>query len=175
MRELSPAFLELIERSSSDVVPIWFATITYDDLEDPIRVCSDNLTVDGEAGKYILRDEEFTCCPFNWRRLTDGEGFPRATLEIQNIDRKIGEIAKRLTESPRFDILLTEMGEFDVSVHPRIPLDEPYIEYEANFMRLENVKGDEVSVTADVKSYDYTTEPWPCMTVHIALLPGAYR
>jgi hypothetical protein len=175
MRDLSPAFRERVERPHSDAVPLWFITIDHADLAEPIRAVSDTLTVDGEPGRYLLGGHEYVCCPFRLVPLTDGEEAPRASIELPNVERVIGDTIRRLSTAPRFEIRLYDAADWDRDTHPRQPLDEPFCEFEARHLRLVDAKVDAMSVSAGIASWDYSQEPWPSIRAVQGLLPALFR
>jgi hypothetical protein len=175
MRNLSPAFRERIERPHSDVVPLWFVVISHPDLDEPIRVVSDSLSVDGEAGRYVLDGEEYICCPFRLVPLTDSEEAPRASIEMPNVDRLIGDTLRAISTAPRFELRLYDAAEWDAGVHPRLPIGTPFCEFEATHLRLVDVKVDAMSAAAGIASWDYSQEPWPSVRAVQGLLPALFR
>lgn len=167
-RTISTAFRRSAEARESGDVFLEFIRITHDALSEPIRCVND--IVD-----FMYGGELYVGCPFSLSLLTDTDQPPRAQLSVQNVDRRIGEAILAIDTPPLLLIKLLSSVDFDLSVKPRTPIGTPIVEYEADFLRLENVSVDAMTVTADIASWDFTQEPWPAIRATKGRLPGLYR
>ncbi len=105
--------------------------------------------------------------------LSDDDQPPRAGVIIENVDQIIGETLIALAESPTIHMRQMAKSDWDENF-PRNPLATPEIEIDAPQLKLRNVKGDAMQLTADVYGYDLTTEPWPSIRSTKGRLPGLY-
>jgi hypothetical protein len=171
-REVSAEFRAAAEASSTGEVFLTFATITHPALSRAIRVVCD--VVD-----YIYGGERFIGCPFDITILTDGEDKPTAKIAIQNVDREIGETIQSLVEGPRLKLEVLLLSQFsadtDQFLGARTEVDTAVPDYVADQLRLAKVSLDAMTVTGDVISWDYSSEPWPFYRATKNRLPGLFR
>ncbi|MEZ0212430.1 MAG: hypothetical protein ACAH27_05700 [Xanthobacteraceae bacterium] len=88
--------------------------------------------------------------------MSDGDGPPRAKIEIQNVDQEIGDTVQALTDSPIISMFLWYSTDFDLTVIPRVPIGTPQVYRLAEHLKLSNVRCDVFSLSADLSSFDYT-------------------
>lgn len=167
-RTLSGALKRLLLTQMTGAGIIAFLTIDHDNLAEPIRVACDGVN-------YVRDGETFTGFPFKFGLLTDDENPPKAQIEIQNADRKIGDALRSLTSPARLTLELLSADEFDQTVKPRVALGTPPIEYEASNLFLVNVSVNAMTITGDVVSWDYTQDSWPARRATQDRFPGLFR
>jgi hypothetical protein len=141
---------------ATDEVFIVMLEITHPNLDAPIRVA--NNTEDVPFG-----GETFQRFPFELKLPNDDEQAPRAQLTIANVDRVVGNTVLKLTPAPEVRIIVVLASQPDIT-----ELDI------AGFV-LANVEVDAMTVTADLISKVYDTEPWPFHRATKDRLPGLHR
>lgn len=169
MRVISTTFRNNIEASQSGEVAILFATITHPALEAPITVNSD--IVD-----YLYNGVTYTGTGFHMSLLTDDDNPPTAKAAIPNVDRIIGEaiLAANSISPPRLKIEVFAKSDFTDAI-PRVAIGTPTVQFSAPELFMRNFAVDAISISADIFSYDLSTEPWPSVRSTKDRLPGLYR
>lgn len=167
MRTLGNSFRTTIESSSSAEIVLIFVTITHPTLEAPIFLNND-------IKDYILNGNTYLGAAISISLLSDEIGMPKAKVSIPNVDRAIGEAVLGLTTSPQIEMDVYARSDFDNS-DPRVAIGTPTVEYRAQLLFLRNVTCDPLGFTADLLSYDLSSEPWPAIRSTKNRLPGLYR
>lgn len=167
-RSISSSLRRILLLQESGEAIVCFFTITHPDLADPIRVVSDGVD-------YEWQGERWIGFPFRWQLLTDDETAPRCQIELQNVDRRIGDALQSLSSTVRLQIDIVAASEFDQTVDPRLPLGTPPEEYSAAHLRLSNVTVDAMAITGDVVSRDYSQDAFPGRLASQDRFPGLYR
>ncbi len=167
-RAISGAFRRALLLQESGEAIIAFLTIDHDDLAAPIRVASDGVD-------YSWQGEDWIGFPFKMHLLSDDEGAPKCQIEVQNVDRAIGDKLRALSSTARLRLDLVAASEFDQTADPRTPLGAPPVEYSANHLRLANVSVDAMMITGDVISRDYSQDSFPARLATQDKFPGLYR
>lgn len=167
-RALSGALRRQLNLQESGEAILAFLTITHADLAEPI-------TVVGDGVDYVWDAVTYVGFPFRFALLSDEEGPPRCQIEVQNVDRKIGDALRALPSPARLRLELVAASEFDQTADPRTPLGTPPIEYSASHLFLVNVSVDAMTVTGDVVSWDYTQDTWPARRATQDRYPGLFR
>lgn len=94
MRELSPEFLASITDRESEEVALILATITHEELPEPIRIVMNGLEV-------VSRGQTFRFFPFRIVLPTEREDQPpHAKLEIDGVDRAIVAALRQIQTPP---------------------------------------------------------------------------
>lgn len=169
MARIIPAPLRrVLDLQESGEALLGFLTIFHASLATPIRVVSDGVD-------YVWLGETWTGFPFRFALLTDGEAAPRTQIEVQNVDRKIGDALKAITSPARVQIDIVAASEFNQAVNPRVALGAPLVAYSAKHLFLVNVSVDAGTVTGDVVSWDYTQDTWPARRATQDRFPGLFR
>lgn len=168
MRQVSSSFRQSVESRFQGDANLLFVTLSHDLLSDPIRVVSD-------TKDYIRDGFTWTGFPFDIALLTDDDQPPRATLEIQNVDLRIGNTIRPLTSAPRLKIELLHSDDFDLTQTPRTQVRPPSVEYVANHLYLANVKIDAITVRGEIVGWDFTQKTWPGVRATQDILPGLFR
>lgn len=166
MRSFSQDFRASFEEESSEHPIVVLLTITAG--SDVVRVAND--TVD-----YSYGGNTYVGFPFEFELLTDDARPPKGRLNIQNVDREIGNAIQALTEAPELTIIALSSQDFgDALGDPktRTEIGTPVVEYQATNLVLRNISVDAMMVTGEIQSYDYTSEPWPRIRTTPDLLPG---
>lgn len=159
------------DRSDSPNALIWFLTISHPNLNPPIRVVADYYN-------YVIGGETYQMAPFEVQPLTDNEQTPSAELRVQNIDRRIGRALETDMAGTRARVSAVAYSseDFDLSVDPRVPLNEadlPEI-YSFQLFELADVRGDALELTGRITLIDLTQEPWPYIRATQDRFPGLF-
>jgi len=144
-------------------------TVTHDDLASPIRVVSDRVPYAAWQG------EDWQGLLFKIGMLSDTDAMPRQQIELQNVDRMIGDALRSIVGPARLLIQFARADDFDQSVTPRVPIDTAPAFYEASHLFLVNAQVNAGSVTADVVGWDYTQSTYPGRCASQDRYPGAFR
>jgi hypothetical protein len=174
MRTISAGFRDEIESSNGQDVLIIFATITHPTLDGPICVNSDitDYVYNSPTGDGTSRTYFGTGISLSF--LSDDDNPPQAKVTVPNVDRRIGEAVLNADDAPQIKIELLVKSDFDNST-PRNPIGTPTPEYTAQLMFLRNVQWDAMQFTADILSYDISTEPWPAIRTTPSTTPALFR
>jgi Domain of unknown function (DUF1833) len=167
MRTIASTFRANIEASNTSEVVLIFVTITHPDLDAPLYFNSD-------IRDYILNDNQYIGAALSVSLLSDENSAPTAKLSIPNVDQIIGETVLNLSTSPQFRMEVYAASDWDTN-NPANALGTPTVEYTAPFLFLRNVACDVLGFTADIISYDLTSEPWPAIRSTADRLPGLFR
>lgn len=167
-RPISGALKRALLKQESGEAIIAFLAISHVDLAEPIRVASDGVD-------YSWQGEAWTGFPFKMQILSDDEGAPKCQIEVQNVDRKIGDALRALSTPPRLRLDLVAASEFDQTADPRAPIGTPPVEYSANHLRLINVSVSAMTVTGDVAGMDYSQDYFPGRYATQDRFPGLFR
>lgn len=168
MRIISDTFRNQIESVRGDDVVVAFATIYHESWSAYVRVNSD-------IYDYWYNGFLYYGTAFSLSLVSDNDRVPQATVTFQNVDRRIGKALRRLGPPPRLNLQLLLKSDFDDG-DPRRPIaPNPTVEYEAKFLFLQNVTVSAQTVSADIRGYDLTTEPWPAIRTTPTDAPAIYR
>jgi len=151
----SSEFLSTVHSQESGNVLSLLIEIRHPSISTPIRLC-DN-TEDLVSG-----GNTYTGFPFEMTLFQEDGQTPRASIRIQNVDRRIGDAVERLTTRPTMDVAIV------VSDSP----DD--FEFDWQQMELASVNGNAIAVTGEITGVDYTSEPWPYLRATQDALPGLF-
>lgn len=168
MRVVSSAFRNALEASRSTTVPVIFATITGDDLVTPIRVNSDSVD-------YIYQSNTYFGWSFNISLISDDENQQKGQISIQNVTSEIGVFVLDADDTVlNLDIKIFSKEDFS-DANPRQAIGTPTVQYNAASLELRNITVDALQVTADITSFDLSSEPFPAIKATKDRLPALYR
>lgn len=165
---------QLEEMRNPDPV-LYFVKLWGAGLEDPLYFVNDNATVNGAAVSYVYEGKTYLAFPFDLEILTDNDQAPTGKVSIVNIDRQVGEVALRLNQRPRMEMVILPASDFDLTVNPRTLLASARPIYTATGLEIRNIKVDAMTVTGEIVSVDDVSEPWPALRASEARLPGLFR
>lgn len=168
MRDIPTAARIELERESSTDALIAFMTITHPNLSEPIRVVSDPVD-------YEWRGHLWTGFVFGFRLLTDGDRPPETEIEIQNVDRVIGQALRESTERAKISLVLLSTDDFDLSVVPRVALAEASPLYGFSQYELVDVDADVMTMRGRVFLRDFSQEPYPGISATQSRTPALFR
>lgn len=165
-RQLSnQAKAALYSQQTSEVL-ILLLTIDHETLAQPIRLSSDPTETLPDAGVLgtLSRDEEYIYLPFSVNLPNQDEsGIARASISIDNIDRRIIQ-AVRDARGSQLDITI----ELILASQP----DDPEISITG--FRLERVQYDALTVTGEISIEYFDLEPFPSKRFTPADFPGLF-
>lgn len=162
-------------RNDTDPILI-FLTLMASGLNTPLRLVSDNATMNGAAVTYTYNTFSYQAFPFDVEVLTDNENAPIGRLSIVNVDRAIGEIVRDMRGRIRInDLTILPASDFDLTVNPRTTVGTPRPIYSAVGLELRNIKVDMMTASADMIAVDDTAEPWPAVRATQDLFPALFR
>ncbi|MDD5584930.1 MAG: DUF1833 family protein [Candidatus Omnitrophica bacterium] len=144
MTDISDDLKQDAWQNESDL-PLILLTISHADLEDDIRVVNNKEAVTSNGLEYIAFPFEI--------QLPDSkeDSQPSAKLTISNVSREIGLAIRSISTPPSVTIAVVRQETPDI--------------VEAQFvgMRLNNVKYNVMTVTADLEFEDLTREEFPSL------------
>lgn len=167
-RAISSSLRRVLLLQESGEAIVCFFTISHPSLAEPVRLASDGVD-------YEYDGESWIGFPFRCQLLTDDETAPRCQIELQNVDRRIGDALQALTSTVRLQIDIVAASEFDQDADPRTPIGTPPVEYSAAHLRLANVSVDAMMITGDIVSRDYSQDAYPGRLASQDRFPGLYR
>lgn len=169
MREITPEIRRDLQAEASPNALLGFLTIWHRNLIEPIRVVSDPVD-------YVVGGLQFIGCPFEFQLLTDEDRAPQTQIRIQNVDRRIGEALRAVTDRATVQLEARSTADFDLSVMPReeLPGGSSVI-YGFRHFDLIDVTVTPLEVSGTLMLRDYTQEPWPGKRATQSRTPGLFR
>lgn len=167
-RNISSSMRRAIEARYSDDVDLVFITIFHPLLSESITCVSD--TVD-----YVRNGVTFTAFPFDITLMSDDDNVPKASITIQNVDRRIGATIRGLQTPPRLLVELMHSLDFDLTQTPRVPKPGAVVEYMADKLFLTGVSVNAMEITASIEGWNYSQRTWPGIRATQNRLPGLFR
>lgn len=168
MRDIPPAIRADLHSSSSPNAVLAFLTISHRNLVESIRVVSDPL--DFSVGGVLYRG-----CPFEIVLLSDVDESPTTTIRIQNVDRRIGEAIRRISDRATATVEVRSTADFDLTVVPREEIGVSSVIYGFSNFDLVDVTVTSLDVSGTLMLRDFTQEPWPGKRATQSRCPGLFR
>jgi Domain of unknown function (DUF1833) len=165
---VSLSFRRQAEASFAGDVDLCFLTISHPLILEPIRVVWD-------TKDYIYGGYTFVGFPFDITLLSDDENPPKAQLNIQNVDSRIGDTIRQLRTPPRLRIELLSSSDFNLNADPRTAIASTTAVYVASNLFLTNVKVDVMMVSGEIQGWDYLQRVWPGVRAREDIFPGLFR
>ncbi|MCB5411322.1 DUF1833 family protein [Pseudogemmobacter faecipullorum] len=168
-RNITPAAREDLLAESSPNALLGFLTIRHRNLIEPIRVVSDPID-------YIVGGNHFIGCPFDFQLLTDEDRAPQTQIRLQNVDRRIGETLRTITDRATVQLEARSSADFDLYMTPRE--EKPggsAVLYGFRHFDLVDVTVTPIEVTGTLMLRDFTQEPWPGKRATQSRTPGLFR
>ena len=164
-RPVSNAFKAAIYAQQTSEVFIVLATISHPSFEDDIRAASDPFELLPDAGVrgVVSRGLEYVYMPFVINLpAQDDTGIARASLSIDNIDRRIVAAVRSASSALNvsFEIVLAS------------DVDTP--ELSVQDFRLERVTYDAFTVSGDISMEYFDLEPFPARRFTPSDFPGLF-
>ncbi len=140
--------------SNSSDLPLILLTISHSSLSEDIRVVNNKVAI-------VSNNLEYIAFPFQIQ-LPDSkeDSQPSAKLTISNVSREIGLAIRSISTPPSVTITVVRQATPDI--------------VEAQFvgMRLNNVKYNMMTVTADLEFEDLTREEYPSLKFSPSIFKG---
>ncbi len=154
--------------SETDGFHLVFLTMEHPDLGAPLRIVSD-------GRDFVLSGGTHIGFPFDITLLTDTGRPPEARLTIQNVDRRIIELIRRIVDPPclSFDVIWSD--QFDLTANPRTEIGTASKIYSAQRCFLIDIEANVETVSGTIKSWDFTQELWPGTMAVKQSFPGLFR
>jgi hypothetical protein len=151
----------------TDAVIIILLSITSDELEEPILICSDpyeKLTLLGQdVYGCVSNGETFLFLPFDISLPRDDKtGTVSAKLTIDNIDRRIVANVRAIRKP------------VNVKIQAVLSTDVDFVELEYDRLKLSNVKYDAMTVSGDLTLDYWGLEPFPSGRFVPSDFPGLF-
>jgi len=150
MRTIGTTTRLALEAEHSEYDWLDFMTVTHADLDEPIRLV--NAGVD-----HIKDGSRWIGFPFELRRPSDDDDLPRASIAVQNVDKRLSDLLDSLTSSPTVKIetyLSQDWNEGD----PRQPIGTPTRFYVAEELEFQSISLTTESVSGELAIRDYGGE-----------------
>lgn len=146
MRSIPAATRLLLEKTDGDHRLIVLMELRHPQVGETIRLANSYVDV-------THRGESYIGFPFSLE-FPDAPGSSgKGTVTVQNVDRRIGQMLLALRSPPMIELMVISNNEPDVRlIHVRK-------------LWLRGIRGDEMTVTADIDAWDFATEPWPSVRV----------
>lgn len=145
-RALSLVARQALNASETGEAFIVLLTIDHPNLAVPIRVGSD-------AVDTLSRGETFVAFPFDLRLPDDsGDRTPRASLSIDNVDRRIVQAIRAITSAPSVTIEIVRAGDAD-TVEAAFPA-----------FTFTDLSYDALTVSGSLTLESFAAEPYPAAT-----------
>lgn len=167
-RTITPAIRADLQSQASPHAILGFLTIRHRNLVEPIRVVSD--PVDFVAGGLT-----YLGCPFECAALLDEDGAPTTQLVVQNVDRRIGEALRVVTDRATVQLDVRSTADFDLSANPRNEVGTSSVIYGFRHFDLVDVTVTPLDLTGTLMLRDYSQEPWPGRRATQSRCPGLFR
>lgn len=169
VRQITPAIRSDLQAEDSPNALLGFITVWHRNLIEPIRVVSDPVD-------YIVNGLQFIGCPFDFQLLTDEDSAPTTQIRLQNVDRRIGEALRAVTDRATVQLEARSTADFDLSVMPRQELPGgSSVLYGFRHFDLVEVTVTPLEVSGTLMLRDYTQEPWPGKRATQSRTPGLFR
>ena len=155
-REVSAAVRTSAQSTNLGDSFIELVTISHEGIGDDIRVANNTENITSNGLVYIGY-------PFEVALPDDIDKPPVGKLRIQNIDREIGAALNRISTPPRVRVqVVVASTPNDIAVN-------------YNFFFLQEITGNVIDISGDLRSYDFSTEAYPAKRGVQSLFPNIFR
>ncbi len=145
-----------------------FLTVRHRNLVTPIRIVSD-------PTDFIVDGETYIGCPFEVQPLTDEDSHPVSQIRLQNVDRRIGEAIRQVSDRAVVELAVRTTADFDLSVVPREEIGSSSKIYGFRHLDLIEVTVTPIDVSGTMILRDFTQEPYPGKRATQSRCPALYR
>lgn len=154
-RSIPAVVLTQLKKVRTQYALIPMVELTHVTWPQPIRLA--NYTSD-----IVSNGDTFVGYPFELSLPEDNEQVPKGQITIQNVDRRIGIFLMALSTPPRVRLIV---------VSTQYP-DTRLVDYKRLWLR--RIRGNTINITADIDTWDYSTEPWPTNRADQLNAPGLF-
>ncbi len=167
MRSTSTTFREAVYQPETGEVFVLLLTINHDDLDDPIRISTDNkdvFTIEGEEIRGTAsQTHEFLFLPMDIILPDDSEEtISSAKISIDNVSRDVLLSIRGLDSAPTISMQIVLASTPDV------------IEAEFNNFELKDVTADALVITGTLSLGNFLSEPFPGGSMLPSNFPGLF-
>ena len=164
---LSSTFKQAAFAQETDEVFVVLVTLDSDELDEPVRICSDPLTqfplLGDDIYGLVSNGDTFLFLPFEiWLPRDDKTGTVSAKISIENVDRRLVETARSVTRP------------VNVKMQCVLASDPDVIELEFDNFQLSNVKYDVMIIEGDLTLNYWGLEPFPSNRFTPSNFPGLF-
>jgi hypothetical protein len=166
-RDTSISFRKAVNRQESDEVLVILITFEHDDLDESIRISTDNadeFEVLGVSTRgTISNGANFVYTPITIELPTDSEGIiTQAQISMENISREIINLIRGLSESPTITMQVVRAEDPDV------------IEAEFSGFELVDFSADALILSGTLTLDNFLSEPYPGGSMLPSNFPGLF-
>jgi hypothetical protein len=156
MRALPAATKQLLEKVESDHEIVVLIELRHPQIGEPIRLANSLVAITSKGEEYIA-------FPFTLDFPDIPGSSSKGRITVQNVDRRIGLFLQSLRSPPMIEIMVVASNDWDTwLLHVRK-------------LWLRNIRGDAITVSADIDTWDFSTEPWPSKRVTQSRFPAVFR
>lgn len=156
MRNLSQPIRSSLQAWYTDEVYLALLTLTHPDVPQGVHLANNDESITSNG-------QEFIGFPFEISLPSEDDNFPRAQLTVQNIDRVIGRTLMPLTTPMRAKIQVVLFSD----------PDDVWLEYKNFYLR--SVTGNAYTVSGEIDTWDFGSDPWPARRATKDRFPSLFR
>lgn len=140
----------------TDEVIVVLLTISHEDIDPPIRICSNSENIESNGNTFIALPFEVTL------PVDEIAEVPRAKISIDNIDRSIVVAVRNITTAATvlMEVVLASDPDTIESTFPDFTLD--------------SVSYDQLTVSGELSLENFLQEPYPSASFDPARFPGGF-
>lgn len=164
---VSDYFKQVAYAQDTEEVFIVLVTLSSDELDEPVRICSDPHDLLPDLGEdvygLVSNGDTYVFLPFDiWLPRDDKTGTVSAKISVENVDRRIIEAARTVTKP------------ISVKMQCILGSDLDQVELSFDNFQLSNVKYDVMTVDGDLTLNYWGLEPFPSNTFTPSNFPGLF-
>lgn len=179
--DLTDTFTRALLEDERTVFPLVLLELTHPDISPPIRVANDFTPLDEDEPlqpnvPYFYGNKLWQAFPFDVSLVNNSAGIPEAKLRIQNVDRRIGQALLAISDPIRISVTVLSSADFELNLAGTrmVEVSSAVVQRFWPLAYLMNVSWDRREVTADVKGFDISLEPFPYQRATVARTPALW-
>lgn len=164
-RALSSAARHAVYSQQTSEAFIVLLTITHPGLTDDIRLASDPKEILPEANVrgVMSRGQEYIFMPFSMNLPSQNDtGTSRATISIDNIDRRMVEAVRTAT------------GALNITIEIVLSSDTDTVEVSVPDFKMDRITYDALTISGDISVEYFDLEPYPSKRFTPSDFPGLF-
>lgn len=153
---ISDAMKAAVFSQETEEVFLVLLTLNHIELDEPIRLVNNTEQIVSNGNTFI---------PFPFRLtlpIDDSTSLPRASLEVDNVDRQIVEAIRTITSAPTVTLEIVRAAAPDV------------IEISWDDFRLQDVSYNSLTITGTLSMENFIGEPYPSDQFVPSTFPGIF-
>ena len=159
-RPVSATFKTSVFAQETDEVFIVLLTLDHEEMEEPLRLCSD---VKPGLANFTSRGEEYLSFPFDLSLPDDSpDRAPTARISIDNVDRQLVAIARSISTPPTVTIEVIRASSPDT------------VEATWDDFTMKEIRYNALTIEGDLTLENITQEPYPCDCFTPSGFPGCF-